>query len=157
MSTGKREFTEFIDLRKEIVLHHYADLTKDRKFYIQLAEERIEDNPNDYQGIILLANEYRAKGSPQKAVEKYNYVLDNFSDKMHTVELAAIYYALGDSYYKCQDAVNAMVSFSHGIAIHKTYRDNYYGLAFVYANNKMFEAAIGILKEGLTNTIQEYY
>lgn len=157
MDTGKREFTKAVDLRKQITLHHYADFSKDRKFYIKLAEERIKENPEDSQAYVLVGNEYRAKGYPEKAIDMYNLTLKKFSDKMNTVELAALYYALGDSYYKNKDAVNAMVAFSHGIALHKTYRDNYYGLAIIYINNNMIEATIGIIKEALKNTKQEFF
>ena len=157
MSTGERMFTKYIDLRKEITLHHYADLTKDRKFYIELAEERILDQPDDSQAYVLLGNEYRAKGSPEKAVEKYNAVLERFDKELNTVEKAAIYYALGDSYHKCGDAVHAMTSFANGIAIHKTYRDNYFGLAVIYVNNKMYRAAVGIIQEALANSRREFY
>ena len=157
MSTGERMFTKYIDLRKEIVLHHYADLSKDRRFYIELAEERIKDRPEDSQAYVLLGNEYRVKGSPQKAIEKYQTVLEKFGHEMNTVEQASIYYALGDAYHKNGDAVHAMASFAHGIAIHKTYRDNFFGLAVIYVNNRMYEAAVGIIKEALQNSRREYY
>lgn len=155
--TGKREFKEYIDLRNKIILHHYADFTKDRNFYISLAEERIQEESDDYQSFILLGNEYKVKGFPEKAIEKYLYTLEHFKDKMNTIEISAIYYALGDAYYATGNAVDAMVSYSHGIAIHKTYRDNYYGLAVIYLNNKMYDATVGILKEALKNTVQAYY
>ena len=157
MDTGKREFEKFVDLRNQITLHHYADLTKDRKFYIELAEERIKENPDDSQAYILVGNEYRAKGNPAKAVMIYQEVLKKFGADMDTMELAALYYALGDAYYKDKDAVNAMVAFSHGIALHKTYRDNYYGLAVILINNGMIDATIGVVKEALKNTKQEFF
>lgn len=156
MSTGERAFTKFIDLRNQITLHHYADFTKDRNFYIELAEERIQESPEDYQAYILLGNEYRVKGQPQKAIEKYLAVLDRLRDKMTIEEQAGVYYALGDAYFRSQDAVNAMASFSHGIAINKLYRDNYYGLAVIYLNNDMYDAAIGILKQALKITVQQF-
>ena len=157
MDTGKREFEKFVDLRNQITLHHYADLTKDRRFYIELAEERIKENPDDSQAYILVGNEYRAKGNPAKAVMIYQEVLKKFAADMNTMELAALYYALGDAYYKDKDAVNAMVAFSHGIALHKTYRDNYYGLAVILINNGMIDATIGVVKEALRNTKQEFF
>lgn len=137
-------------------MHHYADFKKDRSFYIPLAEERIQEESDDYQSFILLGNEYKVKGFPQKAVEKYLYVLEHFDSEMNTIEKAGVYYALGDAYYNIGDGVKSMVSYANGIAIHKTYRDNYYGLAVIYLNNKMYNAAIGILKEALENTVQAY-
>ena len=156
MSTGKREFTKFVDLRNKITLHHYPDLTKDRKFYITLAEERLDESEKDWQSFMLLGNEYRVKGFPEKSIEKYQYILNNFRKDCSTQDLAGVYFALGNAYFQTNDAINAMSSYATGIAIHKTYRDNYYGLALILLNNNMFEAAIGILKEGLTNTVRAY-
>ena len=157
MSTGKREFTKFVNLENEITLHHYADGSKDRTFYIQLAEERIKESPEDYHSYILLGNEYRVKGSPEKAIEKYKAVLEKFDSTLTTIEKAAIYYALGQAYYATKDAVRSMTSYANGIAINKTYRDNYYGLAVILTGNNMLEAAIGIIKEALANTVQAYF
>lgn len=157
MSTGERMFTKYIDLRDKITLHHYADLSKDRRFYIELAEERIKESPDDMQSYLLLGNEYRAKGSPDKAIEKYQTVIDKFASSMNTVELAAVFYALGDAYFKCKNAVKAMTSFANGIAIHKSYRDNYFGLAVILVNNQLFDAAIGIIQEALKTTVRQYY
>jgi hypothetical protein len=37
MSTGKREFSKFIDCTDTITVHHYHNLDKDRNFYKELA------------------------------------------------------------------------------------------------------------------------
>lgn len=42
-------FDKFIDLRDKLVLHHYPDYTKDKKFYLDLIKERVKEHPNDHQ------------------------------------------------------------------------------------------------------------
>jgi len=74
-----------------------------------------------------------------------------------TLELAGLCYAWGDAYYRAKDAVNAVVTFARGVALHKTYRDNYFGLAVIFVNNGMFDAAVGVLEEALKNTKQEFF
>lgn len=48
MDTGERGFTKFVDLTDKLVVHHYTDLSRDRMFYMDLAEERISENTEDY-------------------------------------------------------------------------------------------------------------
>lgn len=156
MSTGKRVFHSFVDLRNKITLHHYADFTKNRDFYIELAEERLVETPDDWQAYMLLGNEYRVKGSPEKSIEKYLYILNNFKNVCTTTDFAGVYFALGDAYYKTGDAVKAMAAFSNGVAIDVKYRDNYFGLGVLYFENNMHEAALGILKQALKTTQRAY-
>ncbi len=156
MSNGKRSFSKYVDLRDKITLHHYPDFKKDRKFYIDLAEERLIENPDDWQAYVLLGNEYRVKDNPEKSIEKYLYVIQNFRNICSTTDLAGVYFALGDAYYRIKDAVKAMTAFSNGIAVDIKYRDNYYGLAILYYENGMTEAALGILKEALKTTQRAY-
>ena len=119
-------------------------------------EERLKDNPNDSQTYILLGNEYRVKDDSHKAVEMYTQALDKFKDTYDLNELAGLYYVLGLAYYNIDDAINAMIAFTNGIAVNKYYRDNYYGLSLIYVNNQMFDAAIGMLTEALKNTHRAY-
>ena len=159
MSTGKRDFTEFIDLTQDenLDVHHYPDLTRDRLFYRDLARERIEEHPNDYQAITLLANEERVKGDPQEAIYLYERIINNFSNDMSPVELAAVYFALGQAQEKIQDGVAAMSSYSKGIGINKYYRDNYYALGVLMVKNELPHMAIGILEEALNSTQRFYF
>ena len=161
MKENTRQFTKFIDLRNQIVLHHYSDLTKPRKFYIQLMEERVKDDPLDKESYILLGNEYRVKGAPEKAIQCYIdaiklYKQDKEDDVGRLILLPGIYYALGNSYYKSKQLPEAMSAYIQGIAANKTYRDNYYGLSVIYYENQMYHAAIGFLNQALETTFQKH-
>lgn len=157
--TGKREFDKYIDLTKDsnLDVHHYPDLSRDRLFYKDLAYERIQEHPDDYQAITLLANEERVKGDPEKAIELYNIALRDFQEEMSETEIAAIYYALGQSHEKVGHGVAAMIAYSAGIAENKLYRDNYYGLGVLMIKNEMYEMAIGVLEEALKTSIRFYF
>ena len=157
MITHERTFDKFIDLRDEITVHHYADQEKDRMFYKDLILERIKDNPNDYQSLILAGNEFRVKGNSEDAIPYYKEVLNNFKDKCSENELAGVYYALGQSYMNTNQAVEAFKAYSMGIAVNKFYRDNYYGLGILLINNRMYKMAIGVLEEGLKTSLRQYF
>ena len=156
MSTGKREFEKFIDYTDKITVHHYHDLDKDRNFYKELAEERLEEMKDDPQAWILHGNEQKVKGDPAEAIKAYEYVLDNFMDKCDMAELASCYYSLGDCYNRLQNGFKSMASFATGIALNKYYRDNYFGLAVLLIANEMYDMAIGVLEEGLKTSRRAY-
>ena len=159
MSTGKRDFENFIDLSNnpDFEVHHHPDLTRDRLFYRDLARERIAEHPNDYQAITLLANEERVKGDPQEAIYLYEDILQRFQNDMTPVELAAVYYALGQVLEKIGNGIDAMAAYSKGIGVNKYYRDNYFGLGVLMINNELYHMAIGLLKEALETTQRFYF
>lgn len=156
MDTGRKDFDEYIDLRGKFTLHHYSDLSKDRMFYIQLMEERLKEEPDDPQTMVLLANEYRIKQDPSKAIPLYEKAIELFKDIYSSQELAGVWYSLGLAYYLSGQAPQAMVAYTQGIAACTIYRDNYYGLGTVLADNQMYKAAIGILEEAKQKTQRQY-
>lgn len=156
MSTGKREFSKFIDCTETITVHHYHNLDKDRNFYKELAWERLQEMEDDPQAWILYGNEQKVKGDPAEAVKAYNHVLENFMDKCDMAELASCYYSLGDCYNKLHDGFKSMSAFAAGIALNKYYRDNYFGLGVLLIANEMYDMAIGVLLEGLKTSQRAY-
>lgn len=143
-----------INLTKEITVHHYPDWSKDRLFYKDLSKTRADEDNTPF-GLILYGNEERLKGDPALAAAAYEECLEKFDIK-DKVQLAGVYFYLGDAYRRAGDGVKSMVAFSNGIAINKQYRDNYYGLANILFASKMYEAAIGILEEALKTTRRFY-
>lgn len=156
VKTGKRDFDKYIDLTMDITVHHYHDLDKDRTFYMDLAWERVQELPDDYQAWILYGNEERVKGDPNKAIKAYNYVIEHFGSTTDPSEIAACYYGLGQCYNKLDDGFNSMSAYCQGIAFNKYYRDNYFGLSTLLIANGLYEAAIGTLLEGLKTTKRVY-
>lgn len=149
--TGSRMFDKFIDLRDKLVLHHYPDYTRDKKFYLDLIKERVKEHPNDHQAWFLWGNEEKAKGSIEKALEAYQHVLSHAEDfpELDVWEKASLYYNIGYCYSHLGKPIDAMVSFSNGIAENKFYKDNYLGLSSILISSELYDMAIGTLKQGL--------
>lgn len=116
----------------------------------------MSETADDPQAYILYGNEERVKGDPRKAIEAYEVALEKFNIEDKT-ELAGIYFALGDAYRRADDGINAMINFSNGIAVNKYYRDNYYGLGHILYASKLFDAAIGVLEEGLKTSVRFFF
>ena len=49
-------------------------------------EERLKEEPNDPQTMVLLANEYRIKQDPRKAVPLYEKAIELFKDIYFSIE-----------------------------------------------------------------------
>lgn len=149
--TGSRMFDKFIDLRDKLILHHYPDYKRDKKFYLDLIKKRVEEHPNDHQAWFLWGNEEKAKGSIKNALKAYQYVLDHAESfpELEIWEKASLYYNVGYCYLQLEKPVDAMMSFSNGIAENKFYKDNYLGLGSIFINSGLYDMAIGTLKEGL--------
>ena len=116
----------------------------------------MEEDTQDPQAYILYGNEERVKGDPAKAVEAYEKALENF-DITDKQQLAGIYFCLGDAYRRLGKGIEAMTSYSNGIAINKYYRDNYYGLGYILYASKLYDMAIGVLEEALLTSHRFFF
>lgn len=146
--TKNKEFEEYLDMTQVLTLHHYSDFSKDRMFYLDLVKERAEEDGDDPQTWFLKGNEEKVKGHPEEAIKTYKYLIENFPDYSNW-EISSAYYHLGQCYYQLGKGEEAMVAFSHGLAINKFYRDNYFGLGLLCYDNQMYDMAIGVIEEGL--------
>lgn len=151
MTTHSRQFTEFIDLRSKLTLHHYPDYKRDKKFYLDLIKKRVEENPKDHQAWFLWGNEEKAKGSIKEALKAYSYLIEHADEfpELDIWEKASLYYNVGYCNLRLNNAIAAMRSFCQGIAENKYYRDNYLGLGDILICSELYDMAIGILTEGL--------
>lgn len=149
--THSRQFSKFIDLRDKLVLHHFPDYQRDKKFYLDLIKKRVQENPNDHQAWFLWGNEEKAKGSIEEALKAYSYVLEHADDfpELDIWEKASLYYNVGYCYLRTNKAIDGMNSFCKGIAENKYYKDNYLGLGDVLVCSGLYDMAIGVLEEGL--------
>ena len=146
-----------INLTNKIILNHYPDETKNRDYYLELAEKRIEEDPSDYYNYILLGNEYKARGLPFKAIQIYKRCITLFPQQQSALELAGILFSLGECYSETKQAEKAFISYTQGIIYCPFYRDNYYGLAILYMENRLYDLAIGIIKQAFETTVRQYF
>lgn len=161
MLTANEYNDEYIDqhtlvLSEKVFLHHYPDNTKSRSSYLPLLELRAEERPDDYYGIFYLAHEQYYRGQYKKSINTLNYLLTNFSDKFNTIETAAAYLFLGDNYRNLNDDKAALLHYQQAINIDETYREPYLLAAEVCNQMKMYNLAIGYVKEALQKTYRHY-
>lgn len=174
-NTGSNLYThlESLDLFDSIHLHHYPDMSKSRSSYLPLLELRAEEMEDDYYGLIYLAHEYFYREQYSRSIETLNKVLDNFRNRLNSVEIASCYLFMGDDYRALveleekSDSENkydiiqkyrkdAIDSYFNAISIEPTYIEPYLDLSKVYIDMKMYDVAISYIKQGLKKSFRHY-
>ena len=140
----------------KVHLHHYPDMNKSRGSYLPLLELREKEMPEDWYGLIYLAQEYIYRGHYQKGIDKFNYILSNYADKYNSVEKASCYLFMGEAYTELDDLDKAIWAYQMAIDIDPTYREPYLNLGKVYYQKKMYDLAIAAIKMGMKNSWRHY-
>jgi tetratricopeptide (TPR) repeat protein len=161
ITNDKEHATEYdrertIDLWDDIHLHHYPDKNKSRGQYLSLLEQRKEEYPEDWRGLIYLAHEYFYQKQYNNSIELLNYLLANYKDRYTNLEQASCHLYIADAYSCLNDADNAIKNYLLAIDLDKTYREPYLNLAKVLLTNKAFITAEFYLKNALVNTYRHY-
>lgn len=144
-----------LKLFNSVTLHHYPDMTKSRTSYLSLLELREKESPEDYYGLIYLAQEYYYRGFYDKSVEKFEKILSKFPS-IDSLEKASCYLFLGDDYMEKHEYKKAIESYIQASYIEPTYREPYINLAKAYLMVKRYAEAIESLKLAIKNTYRHY-
>jgi len=149
ISNGEREYTvdECLDVYDRVHLHHYQDLSLDRSWYVQMARDRVNANPNDKMAYLELIRELCAKQHNNECVEFGRDIINNHKDLFDNIDIASIYHQMGLAAAHNNDAQNAIQFFTFGISNCLEYRDNYVELANTYLRCGVYELSIGIIKQ----------
>ena len=150
------QHSENLDLFDLVHLHHYPDQTKSRGSYLPLLELRAKEDPSDHYGLIYLAHEYYYRAHYQKSIDTIQYILDNHSDKCDSVEIASCYLFMGDSYKELKEYPEARMAYTNAISTCDNYIEPYLDLGKLYIECNEYEAAEGIIKEGLKKSYRHY-
>ena len=137
-----------------IVLHHYPDTSKSRSNYLPLLELRAEENENDYYGLIYLAHEYNYTYNYEKSNETLRKVIEKYNPG--SLEAASCYLFMGDNYAAMDNFYEAIINYEKAITLEPTYREPYLNLAKLFIEKNKYNQAIGIIKDGLENSIRHY-
>lgn len=134
----------------KIYLHHYPDSTKSRGSYLGLLELRAQEYPDDTYGIYYLGREYMFHLQYDKAITTMTQLylklkIQNVVDDMQMKP--CICNVLGDTYRNYGLNTVAEGWYKQGIVEDLTLRDNYIGLAQVYAWGSKPQEAREVLKE----------
>ena len=80
-----------------------------------MSVERLKENPNDFQSLLLYGNEERIKGDIHKAIAAYEKVLNECGDDCDILVKAGTCYYLGGCYQKIGEGVKSLSYFSLGL------------------------------------------
>lgn len=139
----------------KMMLHHYPDITKSRANYIDLLKLRCEEDPDDYNGKVYLANEYMYKGFPKECIETYQSIKDD-SEHFYPYERAAMYVAIAECYIHLEDYVNASAAIRQSLLLDNKAREPYLVAASLHLRLNENEIAIGYINAALKNCYRHY-
>lgn len=143
LSPIEKDFKEeSINLVKEITLHHYQK-EKNRKFYFDLLELAVNENPEDSHIRMLLAREHFLSKDYNNAIKVYLETLklkdiDNSNKRL--VLLCSLFH-LSMCYYEIKNYDEAIWYSQEFIKEDSTYREPYLVMAECYNDMKMFTLA----------------
>ena len=147
-----------INLQKQILLEHWQDLTKPRKFYFELLELACKENPEDSHTRMLLAREYVLKKDNKKAIEEFLTVLkmpDIDKPNKRLVLLNSLL-QLAFTYEAEKNFDEAMWYCQEFIKEDPTYREPYFLIGEMYNIMKMYTLAEAIIEAGFKYGKQHY-
>lgn len=145
-----------LNLTDKIHLHHFPDFEKSRVQYLDLLKIRLDEDPTDYHGHIQFGLELETNKMYEEAIDRWNFVLNNFTIP-ENIDRAGIWCHLGECYSALGIIDRAIAAYSQGLFEDEEYRENYYCLAKLYAEQEKNDMAIGILKEAEAKTIRKYH
>ena len=167
--SNEYEYNQVLNLFDSVHLHHYPDQTKSRSSYMPLLELRAQEYPNDHYGLIYLAHEYYYRGRYEDSISTLDKVLDNFRDRLGSVEIASCYLFKGDDYAIMAEIAKednieksntlydlAKDSYLQAIKIDETYIEPYLDIAKVFNAQNDYDMAIGYIKSGLKKSYRHY-
>lgn len=140
----------------KVHLHHYPDNSKSRGSYLPLLELREQESPNDYYGLIYLAREYMFYNMSDKAIDKFNYIINNLSNQGNNLEIASCHCFLGECYTQKENYQEAIFSYLRAIDLEPTYRESYIALGKIYFKLEKYDLAKYYIKLGIQNSIRHY-
>ena len=148
-----------LDAGDHIYLHHLQDLSKPRGNYFDLLKLSVKENPDNAHCRMLLAREYLLKEENEEAIKEYLACLDyeEIYQPINKLVLLETYGRLGDLYYwSMHDFEKSLYYFNQFIKLDNSYREPYFCLGEIYANEGMYSMAINMINEGLKQSKRHY-
>ena len=136
-----------VDFGDKIYLHHWQDLTKDRKNYLDILKIAVEENPGDCHIFHLYAREYILQHQydtarklflkliMMKDIDNSLYAEVKLDGYLMLAELASIKNEPDECIYWCREFIKT----------NDTFRGPYLKIAQVYCDNQMINEAKNIL------------
>lgn len=147
-----------VDFGNNIILDHWQDTSKPRKFYFELLELACKENPENSHTRMLLAREYLIKKDLDKAIEEFKAVLsmpDVDSPNKRLVLLNSVI-QLAFVYEELENYDEVIWYCNHFIELDRSYREPYFLLAEVYNLKKLYTLAECTCLAGFEYGVQKY-
>ena len=142
-----------LDLKEQIILHHWQDLSKSRKNYLELLKLACEEEPDCSHIWSLYGREYMLLDDCEKAIEILLKTLDcadiEYSDEQRTL-LQTLYF-LALNYYNLNNYDECYWYCQEFLRVNTSYREPYLLLSRAYIEQKL-----PILAEATINAMFNY-
>ena len=147
-----------LDLVNEIMLEHFQDKSKERKYYFDLLKLAVEENPENPHERMLLAREYLLAGKYKEALEEYLATL-----KMPAIDKPEFKNVLLESLGRCADLYKQEKNYDEAIWYCQefikedpTYREPYFLMGEMYNAMKMYTLGKAITEAGFRYSTRKY-
>ena len=146
---GEKQFYVETCTNLPIEVFHYG--AKDKKTnYMELCEEDLKENPEDWVMHLQLAIEYEIRNEQEKAANHYKFLIDT-PNTLQPFELARCYFGYGMYQQVYQNNLRlALHYYREGRLIAPDYADNYLGSAEILFNQGQYNSSIELCKAAFT-------
>ena len=137
-----------VEYGERIYLHHWQDLSKNRKNYLDILKIAVEENPGDCHIFHLYSREYILQGQNETARRLFLklILMKNIDDPMyHEVKLDS-FLMLSELAYVKGELDEAIYWCKQFILADETYRGPYLKIASVYNKCGMFDQAENLIR-----------
>ena len=148
ISTQEEE-THSVDL-DTILLHHWQDLEKNRSYYLDLLQLRIQEFPNEAGSYYFYARELGSLHRINEAIDQFLIALEHNPNLLLT---EICYGYLGDLYFINKAYAKAIFYYQMWMDLDENRYEPYIQIADVYLTLEKYNIALGFINEGLKKGI----
>ncbi len=147
-----------IDFGEQIYLHHYQDLTKNRKSYLDLLKISVEENPDSPHVHHLYAREFFLQGDYVTSRREFIKILRLAQTFTEPFELVArdTYLMLASLALQLGEAEESLYWCNQFLRLDDTYREPYLVIADIYNQNGYYQQAKDTLVTMYSKTHRHY-
>ena len=141
-----------------IYLHHWQDLSKPRKYYMDLLKLGVEEFPEDAYMRTFLGREYLIQGNIEEGLKHYNVAVtlpDLYNPDRPLIMLDAFMYMVG-AYETIGDYDNALKYCKEFIKRYPDFRDPYFFMGEIYNLLGLFTLAEACVLTGFKYGVNHY-
>lgn len=147
--TGKKTF--YLDTCNPVDIEVWHLPEKNKKTnYMELCEQDLEEQPDDYVMRLQLAIEYEIRNELDKALQHFSILITSFTT-LRDFELARCYAGIARIYTIKNNNDMALGYYREGRLLYSHCADNYLGAAELYYNLGQYNKVITLCKEALEN------